>query len=217
MKNRIYRYFLMLAIAILFPTVCFAEKPTFKRHELATYFGYANMLAGTGGLTNTSNSYEKKLRSGISWDAQYYYNPIREVGLGILYSGFTSKASHATGSDHLFTHYIAPQFAGNLLNKERWRIRLNMGVGYIRYFNDSKVYGKERKVTGGRIAGNLGLRGEYLFTSHWGVSVVAQYILSSIRKVDIDYHGETIKVKFPSDNRLSLSRLNLSAGINYHF
>ncbi len=211
------KHFLMLAAAILLPTFCFAEKPTFKRHELTASSGYANMLAGTAGLTNTSASYEKKLRSGISWDAQYYYNPIKEIGVGFLYSGFTSKASHTTGSDHLFTHYIAPQFAAYLVNKERWHIRLHTGIGYIRYLNDSRVYGKERKVTGGRIAGNLGLQGEYLFTSHWGISVTTQYILSSIKRVHIDYHNETIIVKFPSTNRLSVSRLNLSAGINYHF
>jgi hypothetical protein len=217
MKNCINKSKQLLFAMALLPVLCFAEEPFSAKQEIAFHSGYAYMPEGTCGLTLSSGSYERKLRSGISWDARYYYHLIRVASVGFLYSGFTSKGEHAAGSDHLYTHYMAPQFRLHCLDKEQWRIRLTTGIGYIHYLNNSKVYGKDRKVTGGRLAGNVGLQAAYLIHPHWGLSVDANYIASAIKEVDITYHNETIQVKYPYSNRLGVSRLSLSAGVQFYF
>lgn len=206
-----------LIIVLLPCSFLTAENPVTNKHSIAFHLGYANMLGGTAGLTNSSHSYERDLCSGISWDAQYYLRPLKMLGFGALYSGYSAKGSLEHGSDHVYTHYIAPQFAWYCLNNERMNIRLNIGTGYLRYKNNSTVYEKERRVSGGRIAGNIGANAEYMLTSHWGISADLQYVFTNLRKANSKYHGETILVRFPSEERLKVSRLNISLGLGYHF
>ena len=193
-----------------------AEEPA-KMHSVSLHIGYANMLGGTAGLTNSAHSYERDLCSGISWDAQYYLHPKGMFGFGLFYSRYSAKGSLEHSSDHIYTHYIAPQFALYCLSNERVNVRLNIGTGYLRYKNNSMVYEKDRRVSGQRMAGNIGVNAEYMLTSHWGVSADLQYVFTNLRKVESNYHGETITVRFPSEDRLKVSRLNISLGIGYHF
>ncbi len=219
--NKITHQFVRYILPFIFISVLVsdihAEKPSLKRHEISARMGYAHTVGRIHGLTNASKSYKNDMRSGISWDADYYFYPIEELCIGAFYSGFTSEESHTGGSDHIYTHYFAPQMGLNCLNNALWRIRMNLGMGYIRYLNNSIVYEKDRKVTGGRLAGNIGLKGEYLFTPHWGLSLSMICIYSNLKEVDIDYHNETVKVKYRIGNRSSVSRLDISAGIHFHF
>lgn len=216
MKPKKFLYLTTFCI-LLISGYLHAEEPTDKMHSVSLHMGYANMPGGTAGLTNSAHSYERDLCSGISWDAQYYLHPFRWIGFGFLYSGYSAKGSLEYSSDHVYTHYIAPQFAFYCLSSERMNVRLNLGTGYLRYKNNSMVYEKERRVSGGRIAGNIGANAEYMLTPRWGISADVQYVFTNLRKVDSRYHGETIQVKFPSEDRLKVSRLNISLGLGYHF
>ncbi|MDR0748304.1 MAG: hypothetical protein LBF62_01875 [Tannerellaceae bacterium] len=169
MENRICKIKWLLCAMALVPALCFAEEPFHAKGEIAFHSGYANMPGGTGGLTSPAGSYERKLCSGITWDGRYYRHLKHGVSAGALYSGFMSKGAHAGGSHRL----------------------------YIHYFNNSKVYGKERRVTGGWAGGNAGLQATCLLHPHWGVSAEAGYIASAVKKVDITYHNETIRVEYP--------------------
>lgn len=216
MKPKELLYLTIFCISLIsWPS--YAENPVNNPHSISLHMGYANMLSGTAGLTNSAHSYERDLCSGISWDAQYHWHFKKMIGFGLLYSGYSSKGSLEHSSDHVYTHYIAPQFALYCLNSERMNIRLSAGTGYLRYRNNSTVYEKDRRVTGGRIAGNIGVNAEYMLSSHWGISADLQYILTNLRKVNSKYHGETILVRFPSEERLNVSRLNISLGLGYHF
>lgn len=193
-----------------------AEEP-YRRHELSVGYGYANMLAGTGGLTLASAAYERDLRSGMAWEAQYAFYPWDGAGFGAYYSGFTSSGSHPAGADHVYTHYFAPQLSFYVPAGKAIRFGLQAGMGYMAYRNDSEVYGKERRVTGGRLVGNLGLRGSYRFGPGWALTVGAQYLLSNLREAEVDYHGETTTVRYPLGDRLGMSRLQITAGLSFQF
>ena len=191
---------------------------TTVKHNLSVRAGYANMLGGTAGLTNSSNSYERELCSGFSWDAQYNYLTSSKVGLGMLYSGYTASGKLTYSSDHIYTHYLAPQFALIVYQKKQFKLQANAGLGYIFYLNNSTVFGKDRKVTGGNLAANIGVAAEYRINNRWGVSLGTQYVESSLKEINTFYHGENIKVKLgDGGNQLNLSRLNISAGVNFYF
>jgi hypothetical protein len=217
MKNRLNKSKLLFFMMALIPALCFAEKPFARRHEIVVHAGYARLFEGAGGLTSSSGSYERKLRQGVSRDARYYYHLIRRVSVGFLYAGFSSKGSYAAGSDHLSILYAAPQIRFNFLDKGPWRLGVTSGTGYIHYLNDSKVYGKDRKVTGGRLACNAGLQGTYMIHPRWGISAETNCIVSAIKETDIRYHGETIQMRYPFWKRLPVSRFSFSAGILFRF
>ena len=211
---------LLTAILLSLPVTLFADEP--KNHSFALHYGYANMVNGTVALTNSSKSYDKGLRSGMSWDAQYYYRTQnRWTGWGVIYSGFTSKGALENSSDHIFTHYIAPQFGWYILPlvpRDRAYIRLNVGMGYFRHLDNSTVYGKSRRVTGSSFAGNIGLNGVYYLLPQLGISFDFQYIMTNLSKVNIRYHGEAIELRFrAADWWMQLSRLNISGGLSYFF
>ena len=193
-----------------------AQETTKQQHTFSFHTGYGNMLKGTAGLTNSSKSYERSLSEGVSWDAQYYYRPADIVGIGFLYSGFSSQGSHEEGSDHLYTHYFAPQAGIYCLRTKRFFIRLDAGIGILSYRNYSKVFDKSRRVTATSFATNAGLNATLKITRQWNIEADIQYVASNIHKIYPRYHNETTTVKFRNDP-LSVSRLNLSAGVSFNF
>lgn len=193
-----------------------AQEVVKQRHTFSVHAGYGNMLRGTAGLTNSLKSYERDLSEGVSWDVQYYFRPADIVGVGFLYSGFSSQGSHEEGSDHLYTHYFAPQVGIYCLRTKRFFIRLDAGIGLLSYRNYSKVFDKSRRVTGTSFATNAGVNATLKITRQWNIEADIQYVASSIHTIYPRYHNEVTTVKFRNDP-LSVSRLNLSAGVSLNF
>lgn len=193
-----------------------AQETAGQKHTFSFRTGYGNMLEGTAGLTKQSHSYEKDLSNGVTWDAQYNFHFIKAMGIGFLYSGFSSKGSHEEGSDHVYTHYIAPQMGLYCFQNQHFLMRFDIGIGAMLYRNNSKVFGKDRKVKGSKIAANVGANATFKLTRHWNLEADIKYIISSLNKVYSYYHDERITVKF-NKGPLSISRLNVSAGVSYSF
>jgi hypothetical protein len=208
---------LLLSICLISCIFAFANEPAKRPFSLSVHGGYATMLhSSAAGLTNSSPSYTNNFHSGPSWDAQFDFK-FKFFSTGLLYSGYTAKGALAESSDHIYTHYLAPQFAIHFLRTDKFDIKAGPGVGYIWYRNNSMVYGKERRVTGGNIATNIGLNGVWFLSRELGLSLDVQYIDSSLFRVNVDYHGETVKVRFPLKDPLPLERINISLGLSYFF
>jgi hypothetical protein len=207
---------LFLCVLSSVTVVALADEPNKDRFSLSVHGGYANMLDGTKGLTSTSESYVNSLSSGFSWDAQYCFKH-RKLALGLLYSGYTSKGKLPDSSDHLYTNYVAPFIGLYLFDNEKFSARATLGIGRMYYRNNSTVFGKERIVTGHTLGQNYGLNGVYFLSPKLGISIDIQHIGSEIYDTSVKYHGERIVVKFPLENPLSLTRLNISAGLAYFF
>lgn len=216
MKPKSY-YCIVLSLLLLTLSLRLSAQSTANRlrQSFAVHVGYGNMVKGTEGLTNSSSDYEGQLRQGISWDAQYYFRPIKVLGIGLLYSGYTSNGSHEEGSDHLYTHYLAPQVGLYAVSNDHFTLRFNLGVGGMFYRNNSEVFEKERRVKGSAIAANVGVNAAYRIARNWAIEADIQYVPSQIHRVRSHYHNETITVRFPDG--LSANRLNLSAGFSYLF
>lgn len=213
---RIKRFLLLF---LLMP-VClslFSQSADWQHHSFAIRAGYGNMLQGTKGLTNSSKSYEDMLSHGITWDVQYYYRPLNRLGIGLLYSGFTSKGKHDEGSDHLYTHYIAPQIGLYCLDTHWFALRFNAGVGGFTYLNDGKVFGKSRRAKGGSIAANIGINAAFKISPRWGIETDIGYMFANLHKLRSHYHDEVVTVHFPDGERVGAGHLNLSAGISFFF
>jgi len=197
--------------------------------------GYGYLPGKTSGLTNSSDSYVKTLSSGMSWNVQLYYQHKKLIA-GLLYSGYNSSGSlkydsdnfstvmdpsqvqlkpaqRLNSSDNILTTYIAPQLGANIPVGEHFSIAFNGGIGGIWYRNNSTVHEKDRKVTGSSLGLNLGVKGIYNFSRHFGVSLEILGINAGLDSVDIEYHDENFKVNYPDG--LSLNQLTFSLGLKY--
>lgn len=215
-RNLLFFAFLIACCIRLSAQETAAQKTAIQEHTFSFRAGYGNILEGTSGLTKQSHSYERDLSTGVSWEAEYFFHFTRIIGVGVLYSGFSSKGAHEEGSDHLYTHYIAPQVGFYLYQNNHVHLRADLGMGAMTYRNNSKVFGKNRIVKKSEFAGNAGINFTYKLTRHWNLEADAKYIVCTMNKIKSRYHDEIVIVKF-NKYPLSVSRLNLSAGISYSF
>ena len=182
--------------------------------------GYGMMPGKTSGLTNSSPDYIKKLSSGGIWNAQMYFRHKMFI-VGLLYSGYTAKNSWErpyensfdTGSDKLLTTYIGPQIGVSIPIKS-FDIDINGGCGGIWYRNYSVMLENNRKVKGGSVGVNLGLKGVYNFSKHFGVSLEVAGILANLNHTNNTQNDKTVRVNY-SEPPLRLNQLTFSLGLKY--
>jgi hypothetical protein len=182
--------------------------------SFSTHFGYSYMISGIAGLSNLSKDYSNKLRSGFAWDLQFDFRVSRFTS-GILYSLYKSSRATDYTSDKISINYIAPQFGLYLLKPQQSKISVKMlvGVGYLMYQNNSRIFGNERKISTNSVCPNLGLGSIYRFSSHLGFSLDARLIMLEKNGFKVKYHGNSFAV----EQVLPLDQLSISLGINYIF
>lgn len=207
---------ILLLIVLIGHTPLFAQKD-FEQHEFSFHVGYGNMFNGTPTLTMDTHHYQRQLAQGVSWDGQYHFRPIKRFIIGAVYSGFSSKGSHPEGSDHLWIHFIGTQIGICNADTRHWQIRMGAGPGALFLRNNSRVFGKERKATGKHIGFLLNANTTYKLTSHLGIGLGVQYLISGLHRMKSHYHGETVHVRFNDDHNADLSRLNITTGLSYYF
>lgn len=198
-----------------------AQELTDTHSVLSVHVGPAWYAGKMLGIANSSDSYQDKLRNGVAWDAGYLYlfgNNAFRFALGGLYQG--SRYEHADGNtaDLLKIHYLAPQVGIYKLGN-RYALSLTGGLGYQLYTDESTVYGRPRKVDMDRIAFNVGISGEYCFTSHWGVAARFEWVNSYSDSYRVTYHERiwTVDKSNVAGEGGGLSQLSLKLGVNYHF
>lgn len=199
------------------PTTALAADPSYKKNLFSLHAGYGNMAWGTSALTTASNSYENKLCSGFTLNLEYDRRLIPQLSLGIVASMYNASGSHAEGKDHVYTTFVGPQLSVYFLPTTPWIVRLSAGLGYLDYKNNSKVFGKDRKVSGDTGAAICGIRLAYTFASHWSIHADAGLLFGDLDSYKVKYHGEKIRVHPKDGDEVKLSRYNLLVGISYHF
>lgn len=212
----------LLKLALFVPFLAFGhaafpQKKSFLRNEFSFHTGYGEIVHNVSGLTLDTYDYRKSLSHGVNWEAHYHFHIIRQISVGLVYTGFSSWGSHAEGSDHLFIHYLAPQLSFYIQNKEHWKTRLGIGAGKVFYRDNSEVFGKPRRVTGKTPGMHASFSTAYKLTKHWGLGLEVNYIFCRLDEMKAFYHDETILVRFEESQPAKLSRINLSAGLSYYF
>lgn len=207
---------LTAVISLLSSTPLFAQRD-FERHEFSFHAGYGNLLSTPPTLTLSTHDYKHELKHGISWDAQYLFRPFKRFIFGAIYTGFSSKGSHAEGSDHLWVNFIGPQIGLSNANTQRWQVRGSISPGAVIFRNNSEVFDKPRKVKAWSVGLLLNSNVNYKLTSHLGIGIGVQCMLSGLVRTRVHYHDERTIVSLNSDTPSGLSRLNVTGGLSYYF
>lgn len=219
-KKRIYLFF-----GLLIQTVSLFAQDTSKGESMLSIYAGPSWYAGKMiGITNYSDSYRNGLRDGVAWNMSYYYLGRKSVGKtfklapGFIYQGGCYKNAHDEGSDKMLMNYIAPQLALFMV-KQKYNLSLSTGPGFQFYKDKSIVYDKPRNVSMNKLAYNISVAGEYLFSQHWGISAKLNWIVTGSESYSVKYHGQSWQVESPelSEGGGCFSQLSLLFGLNYHF
>lgn len=204
---------------LLLSTALHAQQAGEKKSSFFAHVGPSGYTGRFLGITNQADTYRSDLRKGVAWDFGYLGQVAGrqwKLGVGALYQGNAYTHTHDTGGDKLRIHYLAPQLALSLV-QPRYLLQLAGGIGYQWYHDRSTVYDRPRKVSMGKLAGNLALTGEYFLTGHWGASARLNWLASSSGSYLVEYHNETWQVWNPKSGTGYFGQLSLLFGINYHF
>lgn len=217
-------FFIISGLCALSALPLAAQDMPSKKSTFSIYAGPSWYLGKFIGITNTSDTYKKGLRDGVSWNANYNY--VTSVSVfntfklspGLIYQGSRYSNSHDEGADKILMHYIAPQI-GLVMAKRSYNLSFFAGVGWQVYTDKSTVFDKPRKVSMNKLAYNLSLSGEYIFSKHVGIIAKVNWIGSSSENYSVKYHGEKWQVDMPdlSGGGGFFSQLSPSIGLNLHF
>lgn len=216
--------YLLLFGLLLQAMLLMAQEASIGKSMFSLHVGPTWYMGKMIGVTNNSDSYRGDLRDGMAWDVNYYYLGDKyifnsfKLAPGLIYQGSRYKNSHEDGSDKILMHYVAPQIALFMV-KQKYNLSLSTGLGYQHYKDKSFVYDKPRDVSMNKLAYNLSAGGEYLLSSHIGVSAKLNWIVTSSESYSVRYHGQKWQVESPemSGGGGCFSQLTLLFGMNFHF
>ena len=222
-RNVMKKYVLLLGLLIQTVSLC-AQEASIGKSMFSIHAGPSWYLGKMIGITSNSDTYRNDLRNGVAWDVNYYFLGDKyifnsfKLSPGLIYQGGRYKGTHDEGSDKLLMHYIAPQIALFMV-KQKYNLSLSTGVGYQYYKDKSFVYDKPRDVSMNKLAYNLSAGGEYLLSSHVGISAKLTWIVTSSESYSVKYHGQKWQVESPELNGGGgcFSQLSLLFGMNFHF
>jgi hypothetical protein len=183
-------------------------------YSFSSHLGYSHIFNTIAGLSNLSDKYNDKLRSGFVWDLQFEFRALRFTS-GILFSTYTSNGKTDYISDKVSINSVILQLGVYVLSPEQSKVSIKMfgGIGYTMYRNNSQVFGNNRKVFKNDACGNFGLGCIYRLSSHLGLSADARFIISESDVFNVNYHENSFKV----EQHLQFNQLSISIGINYIF
>lgn len=192
-----------------------------------------NTISVSGGygilpeLSPWGNGYRSESKGGFSGSLQYarLYKSGQKlgVGFGLVYSIHKESADYFVKEggfsvkDRPALNYIAPMLVVRRVENEHWMYGMNIGIGYLNYYNKGKKEGLKSVITGNSIGMNVDLTGEYRFNKHWGIGADVSFNGGYIKKLH-DKTGDVKEtVKLNKDNRINAFRIDFLLGIRYHF
>lgn len=204
-----------------------------SRWRVGLSCGYSRWLAkNTDGASDALSSYEDGLKNGVGYsaDVAYYFN--KSWGVGIKYHGFNSSNSMNdysitstdgttyTGeiSDKEWIQYVGPYASYRYIfpdnKKAAWYI--NLGLGYA-FYHDKGVTPVENLTITGHSFGvfsNIGY--EYSLTPCIALGFEVGCNINKLSKYKSDDGSTTETVSLDSDEKISLSTLDVAVGLRYN-
>ncbi|MDR1681264.1 MAG: hypothetical protein LBS12_05730 [Prevotellaceae bacterium] len=197
-------------------TVNNAPKNDVPRTEcsLSAHLGYSRLLEEAVGLSNASKGHNNKLRSMFAADLQFEVR-IAWFSCGVLFLSYVSIGSTEHTTDRVAIYSFMPQFGFYIIKPQPSRIAVKMqtGMGYAIYENNSTVFGQKRLAHQNCFAMSSSLSGLYRLSSHLSLSLEARYFASGHMHFNVNYHEQSFIVYQP----FLLLQVGIMAGVNYTF
>lgn len=201
-----------------------SEKGKFR---LSGDFGYGYRLAKVpSNIPDELKDYVKDLKSGVVFDASLDYSIDSNWGVGVYFSRFFSKNSAFVNlslatADNIRLTYLAPYvFFKNTSENGLHTLRVNFSAGFLGYTNNGNVNSDFFEVKANTFGVAMGLDYDIHVSEYVSLGAGVKLIAGSTSEFEVTENGQTrtekISDRSVSEDRESLSRLNLTLGLKIY-
>ncbi|TDE16416.1 hypothetical protein [Dyadobacter psychrotolerans] len=169
------------------------------------------------GATPYELRYTDEIKSGYSVGAEMFYFPWNQVGFGVKYDIYKSKAER----DIRTRDDIAIQFFGasvayrmNIVDNKTI-LQTAFWAGYQPYKNAARHIGQDYKLDAQTMGWGVSLGVDRRISKSIALSLAGSCFISSAYKLQRDYKGRTETVNLARENFEDLSRAQITFGIKF--
>ncbi len=207
------------------------DKSAFPRWRLSFNGGFSYRLGKLPpGIDPSLKPYLKDLKSGAHYEAGVSYYFSEQLGAGLRYNHFLSKASadniyvtppngqtqYGSMSDNIGITWFGPLFSTRLLNgKKTGAVVLDVGIGYAGYRNKSVLLNENLSFKGGTAGLYWGIGYDIGLSKGTALGLQFGYTAASLTKYRISNGFRTETIELDKDNYESLSHIDLSVGLRF--
>jgi hypothetical protein len=175
--------------------------------------------------------YFRDLKTGGFYSASVHFMVNPTLGLGVDYNLFTTRGEvkgfidpgdgwtkyYGIFSDKIYTSFLGLSFLSREKISGKWGYYSKFSSGMAFYRDEASVVNSPLLITGKSIAmyGESGLG--YVLSKQISLNMGISYFLSKLGKVKSNNGYDSTETKLPKDAKENLSKINLSAGVSFHF
>lgn len=184
------------------------------------------------GVSNEeANRYYDDFKGGRQAGIAMHYMLFPYTGIGLDYNIFTTNSQmmllllsndnrnylYGKFSEKIYTNYLGLSLQPNQVLSDKLNLYEILSMGMAFYRNESQVIFAPALITGNAMAvkGESGI--SYQLQKHLSLNLGVSYFISTLKKIKLKNGTETVEMELPEDSKENLSRLNLSAGIQFNF
>ncbi|RYD96096.1 MAG: hypothetical protein EOP54_14530 [Sphingobacteriales bacterium] len=195
----------------------------FQRWRLSLNGGFSYLLSRiSGDVPLEARNHVRALKSGYHLGADGGYFWKENIGLGLKYVNFKSSHRGNINRYEYITSDITTQFTGPALYNRYYSRHSNitfltgLSVGYLHYYN-RQISPQRIEMRGNTVAAGLDLQADFVLSKRVSLGCGLGYIAGVLKKVQISDGNSRQTINLENGSYEGMARLDVSAGIRYHW
>jgi hypothetical protein len=167
--------------------------------------------------TSYEREYTDKMKAGYSFGADAFYFPWKNIGFGVKYNFYKSKAERdIRTSDNITIQFFGAAVAHRkIFPNDKTSILSAFWAGYQPYKNVARHIGQDYTMKANTMGWGLSVGIEQRISPQFALSLTGSGYMGSIYKYKKNSKGRTETVKFSYDEFEDLSRAEITLGLKF--
>lgn len=175
-------------------------------------------------------NYIDELKSGFHFGADGRYFCTERLGIGLNFNLFKSSNSlgnvwvedaygdrvYGIMSDNMTILFLGPSVSSRFLNhNQKNAFIMGVSIGYLGYFNNSKVVIEKVKISGKTLGVSYDLGYDFGLSENLSLGLQVSFLAGNISKFKYTFGSITRTVELPDESTENLSRIDFSAVFSF--
>ena len=209
-----------------------AEVPSQKTSKKSTlsfklYGGPSLIIAeNSKNMDQELHRHADELKSGGHWGFEIHHLSSQKIGYGVIYKQFNSSnydsnveltlygSSFSGIENDIKISFIGPSIiSNNLLGTKKSALVSTLSIGRLKYHNNEYIESLVFRASKATLGMNVGLGYDFVLDKNIALGLGVHLLVGGINELDVELNG--VKQTVDLDERVNLSRLDLSIGLRW--